>query len=161
SRPRTRSVEPSTATSSQVVTAIRLGRILARWAKIPTSGHAGLPRGTREPVCTASGCTRSKRNTTSTWLNASSPRNDASPYGADNVIVASIAPQSSSIASSRGDDTTPIARTTNSVVVASMVLQTPAVAADGVSRLGSHEHPGGEGGTIPHRASRCDTAADA
>src|SRR5262249_28111531 len=66
SSPRTRSVAPSAASSSHVVTAMRFGRILARWAKIPTSGHAGLLRGTREPVCTAPGSTRSKRNTTST-----------------------------------------------------------------------------------------------
>jgi hypothetical protein len=31
----------------EVVTPIRFGRSFARWAKIPTFGHASLPRGWR------------------------------------------------------------------------------------------------------------------
>ena len=42
-----RSTRPSTATSSHVQRPMRLGRSLARWAKIPTSGQSGLPRGRR------------------------------------------------------------------------------------------------------------------
>ncbi len=42
SRPRTRTDNPSTDTISQVVTPIRLGRPLARWAKMPTRGQSVL-----------------------------------------------------------------------------------------------------------------------
>ena len=61
SRPRTRSVVPSMPSSSQVDIPRRFGRFLARWAKMPTAGHSGLPRGTRAPVWTVAGSTRWKR----------------------------------------------------------------------------------------------------
>jgi hypothetical protein len=47
SRPRTVSVLPSTVTRSQMHDPIRLGRSLALWANMPTSGHCRLPRGWR------------------------------------------------------------------------------------------------------------------
>ena len=36
---------PSTAFSLHVVTPMRFGRFLPRWAKMPTCGHRELPRG--------------------------------------------------------------------------------------------------------------------
>ena len=55
SRPRTFSSRPSIATSSQQLEPSRLGRRLARWAKIPTSGQSGLWRGRRASVWTEAG----------------------------------------------------------------------------------------------------------
>ena len=45
SRSATRMSRPSTPSSRQVLTPMRLGRALARWAKMPTRGQSGRPRG--------------------------------------------------------------------------------------------------------------------
>ena len=50
SRPITSSTVAARLTISTIVLPIRLGRTLARWAKIPTRGYAGSPRGWRVPL---------------------------------------------------------------------------------------------------------------
>ena len=54
----------------QVETPRRFGRILARWANMPTSGQSGFPRGRRAPDCTSAGSTRWNWKTTTRWEKA-------------------------------------------------------------------------------------------
>src|SRR6266568_4003471 len=109
SRPRTRSLKPSTSTSSHLLTPMRLGRALARWARMPTSGHSGLPRGRRAPRATSVSSTRWKRYTTSRCENSSRHWTaSGSSRASSSTIVASTSPQASSVRSVRPPTTRPM-----------------------------------------------------
>src|SRR6266568_1149974 len=109
SRPRTRSLKPSTSTSSHLLTPMRLGRALARWARMPTSGHSGLPRGRRAPRATSVSSTRWNRYTTSRCENSSRHWTaSGSSSVSSSTIVASTSPQASSVRSVRPPTTRPM-----------------------------------------------------
>lgn len=110
SRPRTSITPPGrTAISSHTVVPMRLGRFLARWARMPTFGQSGLPRGCRLPRVTVSGSTRSNTYSTSTWENARSPSVASAPSRSRSSSIRLFTrSQSSSIASLRSLRTTPI-----------------------------------------------------
>ena len=65
----------------------RFGRSFARWAKIPTRGHAALPRGCRAKGAGGASLARSKTKSTSTWLKPSRPTSASSGTASSSSIA--------------------------------------------------------------------------